>query len=134
MKYLPALFCIFIFSSCSQYSETGKSMAAADSLVIRFYQPGTEEIARTVSTTEKNAIGKLAGFVDGKKTQLFKCGYDGQLLFYSGGVSVQDVSFNYSGAGCKHFIFSEEDKPVATEMSHEAADFLESLAKGRNRY
>lgn len=84
-----------------------------------------------MNTTEDKAIKKLIRFTDGKAGEAYKCGYDGNLLFYKKGTLIGDVSFNYSGDGCHHFLQLVDDKLSPTEMSNEAADFLKSLAEGK---
>ena len=125
---------IIIISCGGSGSERSKQLSASDSLVINFNVPQTNNIEKTVTTTEKKAIKKLAGYVDGKSTENYKCGYDGTLMFYKQGVLVNDVSFNYSGEGCRHFIMKVDDHLAATTMSNEAADFLKSLAEGKGWY
>ena len=87
-----------------------------------------------MSTTEDKAIKKLMGFVDSKTSEAYKCGYDGNLMFYKKGNLVGDVSFNYSGDGCHHFIMLLNDELAPTAMSNEAADFLKSLGEGKGWY
>lgn len=115
-------------------SKTGKQLSGSDSLVINFNTPQTNTIAKTTTTTEKKAIKKLARFVDSKKTEAYKCGYDGNMMFYKDGKLTGDVSFNYSGDGCHHFIMMTGDELLPTSMSNEAADFLKSMAEGKNWY
>ena len=91
-------------------------------------------IEKTVTTTEKNAIKKLVHYVDNTTTATYKCGYDGNLLFYKKGVLTGDVSFNYSGEGCHHFMMMVDGNLTPGTMSNEAADFLKSLAEGRGWY
>jgi len=85
MKLFLFVALILCFVSCSEKSATGKQLTGSDSLVINFNEPQTNNIAKTVTTTENKAIEKLAGFVDGKTSEAYKCGYDGNLLFYKKG-------------------------------------------------
>lgn len=132
----PLFFALVIFSfyACGSGSAVSKQLSGADSLVINFNKPQTNIIDRTVSTTEDKAIKKLARFVDGKMDTAYKCGYDGNLMFYKKGQLAGDVAFNFSGKGCLHFIMELNGKLTPTEMSNEAADFLKSLSEGKNWY
>lgn len=123
-----------IIVSCTEKTATGKQLAGSDSLVINFNQPQTNNIAKTVTTIESKAIKKLAGFVDSKTAAAYKCGYDGNLLFYKAGKLTGDISFNYSGDGCHHFIQEVNGELNSTAMSNEAANFLSSLAEGKDWY
>jgi hypothetical protein len=133
MKLPVLLIAIVLLSSCSDTGE-GKQFSGSDSLVINFNAPGTNNIEKTMTTTENKAIKKLAGFINGKATGAFKCGYDGNLMFYQQGLLLGDVAFNFSGEGCHHFILSKDGKLTPTAMSNEAADFLRSLAEGKGWY
>jgi hypothetical protein len=55
-------------------------------------------------------------------------------MFYKKGTLIGDVSFNYSGDGCHHFIMLLDDKLTPTVMSNEADDFLKSLGEGKGWY
>ena len=134
MKLFLFVALLLCFVSCSEKSATGKQLAGCDSLVINFNELGTNNIAKTVTTTENKAIKKLAGFVDSKTAEAYKCGYDGNLLFYKKGKLAVDVSFNYSGDGCRHFIQEINGELSSTAMSNEAANFLKSLAEGKDWY
>ncbi|MGB3005864.1 MAG: hypothetical protein WBC06_05130 [Chitinophagaceae bacterium] len=134
MKLFGFIAVVFFLYSCSSNSAISKQLSGSDSLIINFNEPQTSNITKTVTTTENKAIKKLAGFVDGKTAEAFKCGYDGNLLFYKQGNLLGDVSFNFSGDGCHHFIMSVGDSLTPTAMSNEAADFLKSLAEGKDWY
>ena len=135
MKLTFLLPVVVFFVSCSDSgSAINKQLSGSDSLVINFNAPQTDSIVNTVTTTEAKAIKKLTDFVDGNAAEAYKCGYDGNIMFYNKGVLQGDVSFNYSGDGCHHFIMLLNDKLTPTTMSNEAADFLKSLAEGKSWY
>lgn len=133
MKFLLISLVAALFISCNP-SATEKKLKGCDSLVITFNVPGTDSVLKTVQTTDTRAIQKLAGFMNGKSTAAFKCGYDGNLLFFKGGKQVMPVVFRYTDADCRHFVYDLDNKVMYTSMSNEAADFLQSLAEGRNSY
>ncbi len=134
MKLLCCIAVVWLFYSCSDNSAISKQLSGSDSLVINFNKPQTNSIDKTVTTTERKAIMKLAGFVNNKTTEAFKCGYDGNLLFYKQGKLAGDVSFNYTGDDCRHFIQLIDENLTPSAMSNEAADFLKSLAEGKDWY
>jgi len=102
--------------------------------VISFNYPNTDSVVQTVNTTERKAIRRLLQFVDSKETEQYKCGYDGTMTFFIQGKLVLPVVFKYSEEGCRHFLLDDDNKLRSTKMSNEAADFLKSLAEGRNWY
>ncbi|HEV7780987.1 MAG TPA: hypothetical protein VGO58_06955 [Chitinophagaceae bacterium] len=134
MKILSFAAAFIFLVSCSGGSAVSKQLSGSDSLVINFNTPQTNTIAKTTYTTETKAIKKLAHFVDSKDAQAFKCGYDGNLMFYKKGELLGDAAFNYSGDGCHHFIMDIAGKLTPTSMSNEAADFLRSMAEGKGWY
>jgi hypothetical protein len=133
MKLICFSFLVVFLASCSG-SSLSKKLNGSDSLVVQFNTPGTQLIEKTISTTNHNAIRELAGFVDGKESEKYKCGYDGNLLFYKKGSLDADISFNYGREGCRHFIMINGDSLKATRMSNKAADFLKGLARGQSWY
>ena len=119
----------FSFGSCKQ-SAVKQSFSSADSLVIHFKNEQAGEITKTVQTTEAKAIRRMIEFIDRKESELFKCGYDGKMFFYSKGQRIQEVDFKMKDEACNHFAFLLNEKLVSTRMSNEAVDFLDALEKG----
>ena len=124
---------VFLFS-CSNKSEVSKILSGSDSLVITFNSPDSDSVINTVSSTEKKAIRKLSRFLDGKESKLYKCGFDGNMIFFKQGEILLPVIFKYSVAGCSTFMYELDNKVVSREMSNEAMNFLKSLAEGKNWY
>ena len=124
---------VVLFVSCSGSAVT-KKLSDSDSLVITFNPPNSDSIIKTVSTTENNAINKVIDFVDAKPAEEFKCGYDGNLIFFSKGQAILPVVFKYKEKDCRHFLFELDGKLVSTKINNEAADFLESLEQGKIFY
>jgi hypothetical protein len=127
---VPLLYCL---SSCGG-SAISKKLSASDSLVITFNVPDKDSIIKTTATTDKKAIGKLSGFMNGKKAEEYKCGYDGNLSFYSKGQLLLPVIFKFTEEGCRHFLFELDNKVISTSMSNEAVDFLTGLKEGKGSY
>lgn len=132
-KSLFLCFIIVFFTACSG-SVTSKKIAGTDSLVITFNLPNSDSVIKTVSTTEKKAIQKFISLVDGKEVKLYKCGYDGNMVFYSKGEIVLPVIFKYTEEGCRHFLFDMDNKVMSTEMTIEGAELLKSLVEGKEWY
>lgn len=122
-----------ILTSCSG-SVVSKKLAVADSLVVTFNVPNSDSVIKTVSTTEKKALQKFITLVDGKEGELYKCGYDGNMVFYSKGEIVLPVIFKYTEDGCRHFLFDMDNKVMSTAMTIEGAELLKSLAEGKEWY
>ena len=131
LKQLLLALTVFSLAACNN-SSLSKKLKGSDSLVISFNYPNTDSVVQTVNTTERKAIRRLLQFVDSKETEQYKCGYDGTMTFFIQDKLVLPVVFKYSEEGCRHFLFDEDNKLRSTKMSNEAADFLKSLAEGRN--
>lgn len=128
------LFTGLIFLFACQPSAVGKKLKGCDSLVITFNQPGTDSVLNVVSTTETDAIQKVARFLDGKAAGSRSCDYNGHMLFFKGGLQVLPVVFKYSSDSCREFVFDLDNKVMSTKMENEAVDFLQSLSGGKNWY
>ena len=124
---------VFLFA-CGNQSAVSKKLTGSDSLVITFNLPDSDSILHTVSSTEKKAIRKLSGFLNGKESKLYKCGFDGNMIFFKQGELLLPVVFKYSDAGCRTFMYELDNKVVSREMSNEAMNFLQSLAEGKSWY
>jgi hypothetical protein len=127
MKGIVFFAAAILLISCSN-SPLVSHLEDSDSLVVKFSQRGDSLQTTATSTTETSAIQTMLQFTDGEKTELFKCGYDGNILFYKKGSLAADISFNFTGDGCRHFLHDVKGKLVATKMNNEAVDFLISLA------
>ncbi len=134
---MKAIFSVIIavaIFSCGNPSAISKKLSGSDSLVITFNVPDSDSVLNMVSTTEKKAIRKLSGFLNGNATGQDQCGYDGNMKFYKNGVEVLPVIFKYSNDSCRQFLFELDNKVMSMKMNSEAADFLKSLAEGKGRY
>lgn len=133
MNKLLLLLIIGALTSCNS-SAVQKKLKGCDSLVVTFNVANTDSVFKTVSTTDTKAIQKLSRFMSGKKTELYKCGYDGNMAFFRNGQQVLPVVFKYSEEGCRHFLFDLDNKVISCAMSNEAVDFLQSLSQEKSWY
>lgn len=130
MRFTVIVFCIsFLLAACKQ-SAVKQSFSATDSLVIHFKNEQLGEITKTIQTTDKKAINRVIEFMDGNKSGLFKCGYDGKMFFYNKGERIQEADFKMNDKACNHFAFFLNGELMGTAMSDEAVDFLSALEKG----
>jgi hypothetical protein len=133
MKYLIILVIISITYSCKN-SIIKSKLSGSDSLVITFNEPNSDIITKTVSTEEITAIKKFIRFVNKKETEKFKCGYDGNMIFFRDGKEQLPIVFKYKEKDCQHFLFEIDGKILSTKMNQECADLLESLEEGKTWY
>ena len=134
MKTISCIILATFLFSCGNESAISKKLSGSDSLVITFNAPNSDSVINIVSTTEKKAIRKLTGFMNGKKEEQRECGFDGNMTFYSKGEVLLPVIFQYNEDSCRHFIFEIDNKVMKTKMNNEAVDFLKSLSCGNRMY
>ena len=127
------LIIIVVLASCNR-SGLSKKLAGCDSLVITFNESNKDSIIHQINTTETKAIQKMAGFLKGKETEFYKCVYDGNMLFFKGGIQVMPVVFKFREEGCQTFVYDLDNKTVSSLMGNEAVSFLKSLLEGKNWY
>lgn len=134
MKAIFSVIVAISLFSCGNQSAISKKLSDCDSLVITFNVADSDSVLNMVSTTEKNAIRKLSGFLNGKTSGQSQCGYDGNMKFYKNGSELLPVIFQYSNDSCRHFLFELDNKVMSTKMNNEATGFLKSLAEGKGWY
>jgi hypothetical protein len=134
MKAISCIIASFMLLSCGNNSAISKKLSGSDSLVITFNVPNTDSVINTLSTTEKKAIRKLAGFLNGEELKNDRCGFDGNMIFFNKGEILEQVIFQYSEKNCRHFLFEMDNKAVNTSMSKDAEELLKSLKEGKAFY
>ena len=132
-RYVFLLSIVYILVSCKS-SPVQTKISSCDSLIIDFKYPDTDSIIHTVVATDKKAIRRLGDFMNGKEVSNIRCGHDGNMRFYSDGVMVLPVVFEFKKDSCRQFLFDLDGKTINTNMSKEAADFLQSLEDGKSEY
>ena len=127
MRYFLSLISILCLISCG-HSPLVSHLEGSDSVAVIFKQPVTEAVIKVVGTAKPYAIKDLLTYTGARQTEQFKCGYDGEIIFYKKGIAAGQVSFNYKTNGCHHFLINNNGKLTATEMSNQAVDLLKALA------
>jgi len=134
MKIFLSLLVLTACISCGDSSAISKKLAGTDSLVITFNEPNSDVVRNMVNTTDKKAIRKVIRFMNGKNTAQYKCGYDGNMIFYEKGTQLMPVVFKFSGDSCRNFLFDIDNVLISAPMGKEATSFFESLSSGKNWY
>ena len=127
MKRILSLAGTIFLISCG-HSQLVSHLEGSDSVAVIYKQQATGAVIKIVGTSGNYAIQDLLTFTGSGKTAEFKCGYDGDILFYKKGIQAGEVYFNYTTDGCHHFVIMKDGKATATQMSNEATDFLKLLA------
>ena len=124
---------VCMISACGSSAVKSK-LSGVDSVVIQYYFPGTDSISKTITTTQEAALKKLVGFTASKETENFKCGYDGNMIFYKDSQLTLPIVFKYREKSCRHFVMEIDGKIISTRLSGEAADFFTSLDERKSYY
>lgn len=134
MRYfIPAIIFIVLFG-CKQPAPVVNDLKQADSLVINIKPSGPDTAMLNFTTRDKNAINKLANYLNGKTIDEKGCSDDGEFIFYKGAAQLQTVTFNYRNKDCKHFNYNYKGQPITVELNNEAVDFFTALEKGKSTY
>ena len=73
------VFFVVMFLRCEKVTEITELSKNTESLQIVFYNDSIPN--KIVEITDKNEIKKFGKFITDKDTPLYKCDYDGQIIF-----------------------------------------------------
>jgi hypothetical protein len=133
MKYIPVVIILFLIS-CKQ-GEIANTLKQSDEITVRFYlNSHSDSVIKILHTNNKDAITKLANFVDSKQKKDANCGRDGDITFKRNGMLVENVYFNVLQKDCREFFFYSRGTEIVTEINNEASDFLTAMWSGKNYY
>lgn len=88
---------------------------------IEFYVDGVTTLQVEV-ITDTEEIKKLASFISKERTEYFKCGYDGRIVFTRKG-KPEAVNFNMN-PDCQHFSYIIDEELFCRKMTPEGLDYL----------
>ena len=133
MRYISLIF-LLIGVGCKE-SDLQKKLKSADAITVHFYlNAHSDSVIKILHTNNKDAISKLASFIDDKEINAPNCGRDGAIFFKNKDVVLDTVGFNVLQKSCRQFFFMEKGKEKVTQVSNEAADFLTSMWSGKTYY
>lgn len=133
MRYI-LLIVILIATGCKE-STYKKKLKQADAITVHFYlNAHSDSVIKILHTNNKDAILKLASFMDNKQINPPNCGRDGAIFFKVKDVVIDTVGFIVLQKNCRQFFFTENGTEKVTEVSDEAADFLTSMWSGKTYY
>ncbi len=124
---------LIALSSCSKSNtEIRKRIANSDSVAINYFKgDGTMDTVVAIEIIrDKQQLEQLANLVAERSVKAnYKCGYDGSLHFFKMNKVIQDIDFRMSGDDCMNFSFLQYGKTVATALSPEAKELINSFRK-----
>ena len=127
------LWTVFALSSCGKSNtEIKKRIANSDSVAINYFKgDGTMDTVVTIKIIrDKQQVEQLANLVAKRSVKAnYKCGYDGSLHFFKMNKVIQDINFRMNEDDCMNFSFLQYGKTVATALSPEAKELINSFRK-----
>jgi hypothetical protein len=122
-----------LVAACSRPNTKIKErISNSDSVAINYFKgDGTMDTVASVKIVkDKKIMAQLAGLISSDAADtVAACGYDGSLHFFQKNMVVQDIDFRMNDVNCMFFIFTQQGKQVATKLSPEAKQLLESIKK-----
>lgn len=122
--------CLAIFS-CHKPTGIKEVIVNADSVAVSYYKGdgSIDSVSKVIILRKKEELAKLAGYIESGETSTQNCGYDGALHFFKNSVVAKPVYFRMNNVNCMHFSFMMDGKALATSLSAEAKQYLESIRK-----
>lgn len=94
-------------------------------VTIVVYTKGGKKV-EVLATKEKRVVNQLTTFITSKKAPLYKCGYSGEITFYTA-KGIIAGEYNHS-TDCGHIVFLINGELVSRRLSEEGLNYLKKLA------
>ena len=122
---------IIVLISCNKPTGIKDYVEGSDSVAINFFKgDGTMDMVVKVSIIkDKKQLETLAGYMESTAIEDTRCGYDGSIHFFKGGVVLKDINFRMNNPKCMHFSFVLDKSMYSTKLSGEAKEFLTQIMK-----
>lgn len=125
------VFFIVMFLRCEKVTEITELTKNTESLQIVFYNDSVPN--KIVEITDKNEIKKFGKFISDKDTPLYKCSYDGQIIFVLnndvaiGKKNTITMEFNLQ-PDCTHVAYMYAEGLHTKELSEEGVEYLRKVS------
>ena len=124
------VFFIVMFLRCEKVTEITELTKNTESLQIVFYNDSIPN--KIVEVTDKSEIKKIGKFISDKDTPLYKCSYDGQIIFVLnndvaiGKKNTITMEFNLQ-PDCTHVAYMYAEGLRTKELSEEGVEYLKKV-------
>lgn len=124
------VFFVVMFFKCKKVTEITELVKNTEKIQITFYNDTIPD--KFVEITDKDEIRKFDNYFSGIETPLYKCGYEGQILFFmqedvAGGVRNSiSMEFNLSD-GCSHVAYNYAEALQTKELTEEGLQYLKAI-------
>ena len=116
------LFMVIMLMRCGPVSEIDELVKQTDKVQVVFY----ERLDAYTDVTARRDIKRFSDYILEEPSPLYRCGYDGYLVFFTGTGSVR-MEFNLRD-DCLHVVYPYADGVQSRILSQEGQDYLRSLA------
>ncbi|MFI5172616.1 MAG: hypothetical protein ACHQFW_09505 [Chitinophagales bacterium] len=124
------VFFVVMFFRCEKVTEITELVKNTEKIQITFYNDSLPDTY--IEITDKSEIRKFDNYISTKETPVFKCGYDGQILFFMN----EDVSngkqnsivmeFNLK-AECRHVAYNYAGGLQTKEITDKGVEYLNGI-------
>lgn len=124
------VFFVVMFLRCEKVTEITELSKNTESLQIVFYNDSIPN--KIVEISDKSEIKKFGKFITNKDTPLYKCDYDGQIIFIlsddvsSGDKNTITMEFNLQ-PDCTHVAYMYAEGLRTKELSAEGVEYLKKV-------
>lgn len=121
------VFFIVMFLRCEKVTEITELTKNTEKIQVVFYNDSIPNT--TLEITDKSEIKKFGKFISDKDTPLYKCSYDGQLIFIlssdiaNGNKNTITMEFNLQ-PDCTHIAYMYAEGLHTKELSEEGVAYL----------
>ncbi len=132
MKCIICSLTLLVLLSCNNTNKAfTEKVKDADSVAINYFKGdgSMDSVVAVKIIKDKQQLEKLTTFIASSGTENYKCGYDGSLHYFKKGMVLQDVDFRMNDVQCMHFSFMLNGELLATKLTAEARQLLESARK-----
>ena len=128
---LPSLL-VFLIACHTTNTKIKEHISGADSVAINYFKGdgSMDTVAAVKIISDKKIIEQLVNLIAvSTMSDINKCGYDGSLHFFKQNKVIQDIDFRMNDMNCMQFSFLQDGQLVATALTPEAKQLLESVRK-----
>jgi hypothetical protein len=130
MKTVFGCLLFAVVMSCTNNTGGVKDIAAgATEMGVQIFNSGKDSSPVVYTIKDAKLVKQMAGYMDGEKTAEFKCGYDGNVVFFKKAEILFTADFKTNDVGCMHFSYMLNGALHTTVLSPEAQTFIQSLQK-----
>jgi hypothetical protein len=130
------VFMVVLFMRCEKVTEVSELVKNTEKIQIVIYHDSSSDTYFDI--TEKKEISEFADFISDKNTPVYKCSYDGRIVFFmnddvaSGNKNSVGMDFSLKD-GCEHIAYEYAGGLQTKELTDEGIDYLKKLLSAQKK-